>query len=300
MKRSIKYILVLLILLLTGCGTKTYTVTFNTNGGTPMQSITINQGETLKEIEAPEKEGYLFVNWLKDGIEYKNEIPVKEDLTLTANWIEAPEIYDYYQVTFMMNGETEKVSVKENETVTPPKEKEIKNHIFLGWYSGDEKFDFASPITKDISLIAKYELNLVTVTYNLNGGIGLAIETVQKNTTLSIPEIPYKPGYKFLKWMLNGEEFSFETPIKEDITLTAIWEEIEYITVKFNTDGGTTIEDKKIEKHSKLGHIETPEKPGYTFVHWQLNDQKFDFDNFIENDITLTAFYQLKETEKEE
>ena len=114
--RNIKYILVLLILLLTGCGTKTYTVTFNTNGGTPMQSITINQGETLKEIEAPEKEGYLFVNWLKDGIEYKNEIPVKEDLTLTANWIEAPEIYDYYQVTFMMNGETEKVSVKENET----------------------------------------------------------------------------------------------------------------------------------------------------------------------------------------
>lgn len=293
--RSTKYIYILLIILLTGCSTKTYTVSFNTDGGTVMESIEISKGETIKDISVPEKEGYLFVNWLKDGVEYKSEYPVNEDITLTANWIEAPEVYDYYQVMFI-NGDTiEKISVKENEVVTPPKEKTIENHIFLGWFSGEELFDFNTKITKNISLTAKYELNLVTVTYELEGGIGLAIETVSKNTTLSIPPMPYKPGYKFLKWMLNGEEFSFETKITEDITLTAIWEQIEYVTIKFNTDGGTEIEDVTIEKHNKLHNVLVPEKEGYTFVEWRLNDETFNLDTLIEENITLTAIYKLNE-----
>ena len=207
--RSRKYIYILLLILLTGCSTKTYTVSFDTNGGTLMESIEVSRGATIEDVNLPEKEGYLFVNWLKDGVEYKSEYPVNEDITLTANWVEAPKIYEYYQVTFI-NGDTiEKISVKENETVTPPKEKTIENHLFLGWFSGEEVFDFNEPITKNIALTAKYELNLFTVTYELDGGIGLAIETVQKDTTLSIPPTPYKPGYKFLKWMLNLNEISF-------------------------------------------------------------------------------------------
>lgn len=300
MKRSIKYLIVLLILLLTGCSNKTYTVNFDTNGGEIMESITVNKGDNIKDIKVPVKEGYLFVNWLKDGIEYKNDSPITKDITLTANWVEAPDIYNYYQVTFVIGDTVEKISVKENEKVTPPKEKEINNHIFLGWFSGEEKFDLETPITKDISLTAKYELNLVTITYNLQGGIGLAIETIPKNTTLTIPEVPYKPNHKFLKWMLGNEEFSFDTPITKDITLTAIWEEIIYVTVNFDTNGGTTIEDKKIEKHNKIGNVETPEKEGYTFVEWQLNGEKFDFDTLVEENITLKAIYKEKETEQTE
>ena len=298
--RSRKYIYILLLILLTGCSTKTYTVSFDTNGGTLMESIEVSRGATIEDVNLPEKEGYLFVNWLKDGVEYKSEYPVNEDITLTANWVEAPKIYEYYQVTFI-NGDTiEKISVKENETVTPPKEKTIENHLFLGWFSGEEVFDFNEPITKNIALTAKYELNLFTVTYELDGGIGLAIETVQKDTTLSIPPTPYKPGYKFLKWMLNLNEFSFETKITEDITLTAIWEEIEYVVVKFNTDGGTEIADVTIEKYNKLSNIIVPVKEGYTFVEWRLNEESFSLDTPIEENITLTAIYKLNEEPEEE
>ena len=295
--RSNKIIYALLIVvLLTGCKTKTYTVSFNTDGGTVMDSIEVIKGETIKDVSSPQKEGYLFVNWLKDGVEYKNEYPVNEDIILTANWVEAPEIYSYYQVTFINGDTSEKVSVKENDLVTPPKEQEIENYLFLGWFSGDEKFDFDTKITKDISLTAKYELNLVTITYNLDGGIGLAIETIPKNTTINIPTSPFKPGYKFLKWVVDGEEFSFDTKITKDTTLTAVWQQIEYVTVKFDTDGGTELNDIQIEKYNKLKNVTTPVKEGYTFLEWQLNEETFNLDTIIEDNITLKAIYKLNET----
>jgi uncharacterized repeat protein (TIGR02543 family) len=104
----------------------------------------------LEDIDAPTKEGYLFVNWLKNGVEYKNTTPVNEDFTLTANWIEEPTVNEYYQITFICNNESEKISVKENETITPPKAKEIENYLFKGWYSGDEVFDFKNPKLKTV------------------------------------------------------------------------------------------------------------------------------------------------------
>lgn len=290
-----KYLYLLILILLTGCNTKTYTVSFNTDGGTMMDSVIVTKGEKLKNIIPPEKEGYLFVNWLKDGMEYKSEYPVNEDIILTANWVEAPEIHNYYQVIFINDGSQEKISVKENETVTPPKAKEIENYLFLGWFSGDEKFDFSTKITKNISLTAKYELNLVTITYNLDGGIGLAMETIPKNETLSIPNTPFKPGYKFLKWMLKNEEFSFDTPITKNIELTAIWEKIEYVTVEFDTDGGTDLDNIQIEKYSKLSNVEIPEKEGYTFTGWILDGETFNLDTIIEKNIVLKATYKQNE-----
>ena len=293
--RCKKYICLLILILLTGCSTKTYTVSFNTEGGTIMDSIVVSKGDTLENITPPEKEGYLFVNWLRNGIEYKSDYPINEDLNLTANWIEEPEIYNYYQVTFITGDRIEKISVQENEPVTPPKEDEIENYLFLGWFSGEELFDFTTPITKNISLTAKYELNLVTVTYNLDGGIGLAMETIKKNTTLSIPPTPYKPDYKFLKWTLNNKDFSFDTPITTNIELTAVWEKIEYVTVKFNTEGGMGIDDIILEKYSKLSNVTIPEKDGYTFVEWYLDEEPFNMDTIIEEDIILKAVYKENE-----
>ena len=61
MKRKY-FILIILILLLTGCKTKTYTVSFDTNGGSLLNSILIKRGDTIKDIEKPTKEGYIFVS----------------------------------------------------------------------------------------------------------------------------------------------------------------------------------------------------------------------------------------------
>lgn len=290
-----KIIFLALCLLLTGCKEKTYTVTFDTNGGTQIEPIIIKEGESLKNIEEPKKEGYLFINWLKYGIEYNLDKPINEDITLQANWVEEPDIPNTYTVTLVIDDKIEKTVVKENDVIKEPKIPKKENYRILGWYLGNEKYDFNTKIIKDITLTAKYELNIVTVTYDLNGGVGLALEIIPKNTTIKIPETPQRPGYRFLKWTLNDQDFSFTTKVTKDITLKAIWELIEYVTITFDTDGGTIIKPQKIEKYTKLNELPTPIKENYKFIGWYLDDLVFDTDTKIEKDITLKAIYEIIE-----
>lgn len=293
MKSSKIGVILLLIIFLTGCGNKTYMVSFNTLGGSVMESIYVNEGEILKDIAKPLKDGYLFVNWLKDGVEYNFDKPINEDITLTASWIETPEIYNYYKVTFSFGGESEVTTVREGELVTSLKIPDVKNYLFLGWYLNDSKFDFNTPINEDITLVAKYELNVVTVTYDLNGGFGLAMETIPKYSKLFIPDMPVREGYKFLKWTLNGREFSFDTVIEEDIILKAEWAKVEYVTIKFDTDGGDLINDLTIDKYSKLDGLPIAIKEGYRFLKWTLDGEDFTAGEPINSDITLKAIYEL-------
>ena len=294
-----KIILLVLYLVLTGCKEQTFTVTFDTSGGTELPPLTLKEGETIENITIPTKDGYLFVNWTKDGIEYKEDTPIKNDITLTAHWIEQPEIPNTYTVTIIKDTKTEKTVVKENETIKEPKVEPKENYIFLGWYIGNEKYDFSNKITKDITITAKYEYNLVTVTYDLDGGVGLALETITKNSTVPIPGPPVKNGYRFLKWTLDGNDFSFTTKISKNITLKAVWEKIEYIKVIFDTDGGEPINYKTIEKYSKIDELPIPTKNGYEFVEWQINNQKFNLDTKISNDIVLKAIYKELPIEEE-
>ena len=66
----------------------------------------------------------------------------------------------------------------------------------------------------------------------------------------------------------------------------------EYVTIKFDTDEGSEIPDKKIEKGEKLGTLDTPKKAGYNFLYWTFNDEKVDENYVVNNDITLKATYE--------
>ena len=289
--RSKKIIFILLILILTGCKNKTYTITFDTNGGNEMNNITLTEGSNLKKIEEPTREGYLFVHWLKDGLEYNLGNPITEDITLTAIWIETPDLNDY-TITFINDEYEEKIIVKENSLLSEPKVKEKKNYTFIGWYQDNKKYDFNTKVTQDMILRAKYELNTVTVTYELDGGTGVVSKTIPIGSLLEIPNKPEKTGYKFLKWTLNDKEFSFDTKITKDITLKAIWEKLEYVTITYDTDGGNQIETQTIEKYSKINELPIPQKEGYTFKEWQLDNNAFDIDLEIETSIILKAIYE--------
>lgn len=290
-----KIIMLLLCLILTGCNEKTYNVHFETLGGSVMESITIKKGETLNNLESPTKEGYLFVNWLKDGLEFNPSNPINEDITLTANWTEAPIIKKEYTISFVTEKYTEKIMIEENNKIKPPSAPKKENYLFLGWYVGNELYNFEEPVTKDIILTAKYQLDIVTITYDLDGGLGVAIQTISKNTSPLIPETPTKKGYRFLKWTRNGKEFSFTEKINEDITLKAVWEEIEFATIKFDTEGGTDIPNMVIEKFSKINNLPIPTKEGYKFIEWQIDNNKLEEDMIIEKDITIKAIYEKTE-----
>ena len=67
---------------------QTYTVTFDTAGGSEMQSVPVQAGKTLTKPADPTREGYTFVCWTCQGEEYDFATPVTSDITLTATWKE--------------------------------------------------------------------------------------------------------------------------------------------------------------------------------------------------------------------
>lgn len=72
--------------------------------------------------------------------------------------------------------------------------------------------------------------------------------------------------------------------------------EIKTYMVKFETDGGNRITGKVVEENTPVEEPNEPTKNGYTFVEWQLNGKKFNFDQAITKDITLTAKWKKEET----
>lgn len=61
------------------------------------------------------------------------------------------------KVTFINDGNSNIVKVEENNPVNKPEDPTKEGYIFLGWYNGEELFDFNQVITTDIQLVAKWE-----------------------------------------------------------------------------------------------------------------------------------------------
>ena len=65
---------------------KYYRIFFDTNGGSPIDSLSIKEGEKVSKPENPTRDGYDFIAWLNQEQEYDFETPIQEDTTLKASW----------------------------------------------------------------------------------------------------------------------------------------------------------------------------------------------------------------------
>ena len=71
------------------------------------------------------------------------------------------------------------------------------------------------------------------VTFDPDGGRPAVVEIVNNGQTVNKPSDPYKIGYKFVEWQLDGKSYDFSTPITSNITLKAIWQaEEKYFAIK--------------------------------------------------------------------
>jgi len=109
---------------------KTYTVTFNSNGGSKVSSQYIDENKTIVRPSAPVLDGKFFVNWYLDSAltqvwNFNN--PVTSDMTLYAKWadpvtpalIEAKGYSESLYVTWKDNSpENAKVYYKTKEETT--------------------------------------------------------------------------------------------------------------------------------------------------------------------------------------
>ncbi len=78
------------ILIAIGVANRGYTVTFNSNGGSDVESFDCMYGDLIEEPEEPTREGYEFNGWYSDENcsylwDFDSDV-VSSDMTLYAGW----------------------------------------------------------------------------------------------------------------------------------------------------------------------------------------------------------------------
>lgn len=145
---------------------------------------------------------------------------------------------------------------------------------------------------------------IYTVTFDSQGGNEIKQQEIAEGEMVLKLTDPIKKDYVFVEWQLDGEVFDFSVEIDKDITLKAKWvkkeTDKEMITVKFDSDGGTTIVNQILETMGKVTKPKDPIKKGYTFEGWYLNSKIYNFDSIVKEDITLKANWKKEEVKKEE
>lgn len=134
-----------------------YNVTFDSDGGSAMDAQELRSGENATNPGTPSRgSGYTFNFWKLSGESsaYDFSTPVTSDIELVADWT-APTLYT---VTFDSNGgsEVDAQEVVENETATEPAEPTRDNYTFGGWKLGNELYNFSTPVTGNITLVADW------------------------------------------------------------------------------------------------------------------------------------------------
>ena len=134
-----------------------FKVTFETNGGTAIVQVQVQDGETVSKPKNPEKEGYSFEGWYSTSnfaadSKYDFNDAVFEDIILYAKWK-----YQSYIINFVIEEgpEVPSQTVRYEGTVAKPSDPEKENAEFRGWFL-DKKFtkayDFTTPVTADLTL----------------------------------------------------------------------------------------------------------------------------------------------------
>lgn len=176
-----------------------YTVSFNTDGGSTVAAQMIEKGQPATCPANPTKDGYHFIGWYKESActnVFDFTAAIEENTTIYAKWVEN-EAVTTFVVSFDTNGGSEVASqvVVQNMTATCPLENPTKSgFLFAGWYEdsscGGNPFDFDSAILEDTVLYAKWvELN-EEITYSQAGFESAAFEW--NDSTIATAEVYYK------------------------------------------------------------------------------------------------------------
>ena len=250
--------------------------------------------QNLKHIQNDEKIVPVTLIWAGDSWQLKTQgrVHVTEEYTVTFN------AYGGFPTP-------DEQHVKSGEKAVLPVEPTLKGYTFAFWYLGEDEqnateYDFDTPVTENITLTAKWNINKYTVTFNSYGGTPVPpAQEVEYGLTAIKPADPTLKGYTFAFWYLgedeqNATEYDFDTPVTENITLTAKWNINKY-TVTFNSYGGTPVPPaQEVEYGLTATEPAAPKKTGYTFDGWYLGDEKYDFSAAVEQNITLTAKWEAK------
>ena len=207
------------------------TVTYMEDDTTIFDIKEVDDGECAEDIPGPEKEGYTFNYWKKDGVKYFNDVsctPVTEDIVLYSDF----EI-NKYDIKYYIPGElssnndhyifsdsfhlydqfTSRVDYK--TYINDPGSVDIKYFNFKGWYKEEEltnKVTYPYEVKKDTNFYGKYEIKKYNVEfYNSRTDDEPFLETTFEATSVvGEPESTPPENYSIKEWQFeDGSKVTF-------------------------------------------------------------------------------------------
>ena len=247
-----------------------YTVSFNSNGSTEVQSQQVEEDSFAAEPAAQSKAGYTFEKW-----NYDFSKPITQNTSVGAVWkahIDTPYKVQYYLENANDNGYTLHETVDLQGETDTTATAQIKSYEH---FSHKSTATDSGNINGNGSLVLKvyYTREMLTVTFN---GYGNETETkkVKYGGKVTAPEFT-RTGYT-----QNGWNQPLPETISENLTLSAAWQINQY-TLTLVLGGG--FENKTITQDygSAIENIEIPERAGYDFGGWRI-DSLFETISFPE------------------
>ena len=229
MKKLLFIFVLISVLTLTSCK-KNYTFTFNYLNESFTKEFSKNKDANLENLDI---EHYIFEGWYTNS-DFSGSavttVKATEDKSFFAKLTEC------YEITLNVEGKVTKVKVPYDEKVSYLGTPDVGERTFDGWYTSE---DFAvnsylSPnyiISSDLTLYAYITEKQLKVTFDTQGGNTIKTQTVFKNSKANKPLNPNKLFNSFEYWSTDKEgkqEFDFNTPITDNLTLYAQYSEVNY------------------------------------------------------------------------
>jgi len=150
-----------------------------------LSAVEVMDGTVIERPADPVRSGYEFLGWFDGASDftklYEFDSKVEGNLDLRAEWKQIVE----HSVTFDDGHGTQlRTVVRDGQPVpTPGEPMPNVGEVFLGWFLGEEPYDFSAPVTGDLVITAVYEE-----------------ETVDTPDPEPEPEEPTKPTRPSVPW----------------------------------------------------------------------------------------------------
>ncbi len=253
-----------------------YTISFDSVGGTSITAITQNYGTSVTAPDDPTKEGYTFAGW---SPALPSTMPAASG-TYTAQWT-----VNSYTISFDSVGGTSVTAITQNygTSVTAPADPTKTGYTFIRW----------SPVVpatmpaENLAITAIWSVNQYTLSFDSAGGSAVSDITQDYGTVIIEPADPVRGGYTFSGW---NPDIPVTMPAN-NMNLTAQWSLNQY-TVTFE---GASIPSQTVSHGAKVTRPSTPSREGYDFVSWyadRFNIRAWDFAaDTITSNTTIYAYW---------
>ena len=272
-----------------------YTITFDSNGGSAVADLEEDYDIPISAPEAPTKAGLTFDQWYADEgltIPYVFTTMPAENITLYAQWLAT--------VLFDSNGGSaiDSQVVAELNVPDEPEDPTREGYTFSGWFTDNgtflNEYDFLTSITEDTALYAKWVVNTYTLQFVDHDDSVLQTADYDFDADLSgvtAPEDPTRTGYTFVEWDSSVPA----TMPANDITITATYSINEY-TITFDSNEGSAVTTITQDYATTVEEPTDPTRDGYDFTGWFSDEAlttPYVFDTMPAENITLYAGWDI-------